>query len=169
MSWKTCKAHLRRTINTAYELCRRQRHRSIQEQHLALMRRMFPSSGSYQHGPPLLLRLREPPVTRTPRSYAALRLPAHLRSQLRFPSPSTYLFGECFFLAGPCEHPLPRSRWRLVTGSPYHRSFSEEWTGPPRLLGRPLGARPGHPPRQVCHSLAHLTVMALLPSENLDS
>ena len=38
--------------------------------------RMFPSKGSYQHGPPLLRRLREPPVTRLHRSYAALRLPA---------------------------------------------------------------------------------------------
>ena len=37
---------------------------------------MVPSKGSYQHGPPLLRRLREPPVTRPPRSYAALRLPA---------------------------------------------------------------------------------------------
>jgi hypothetical protein len=37
---------------------------------------MLPSKGSYQHGPPLLHRLREPPVTRPPRSYAALRLPA---------------------------------------------------------------------------------------------
>jgi len=43
----------------------------------------------------------------------------------------------------------------------------EEWSGPPRLLGRPLPARPGQSPRQVCHLLAHLSlaVMALLPSE----
>jgi len=57
----------------------------------------------------------------------------------------------------------------LSSGSPRLRptSFAEEWTGPPRLLGRPLCARPGHPPRQMCHSLAHLTVMTLLPSEHL--
>lgn len=40
VSWKTRKARLRRAINTAYELCRRQRHRSVPEQHLALTRRI---------------------------------------------------------------------------------------------------------------------------------
>jgi len=40
LSWKTRKARLRRAINTAHELCRRQRHRSVPEQHLALTRRI---------------------------------------------------------------------------------------------------------------------------------
>jgi hypothetical protein len=40
---------------------------------------MFPSSGSYQHGPPLLRRVRVPAVPRLPRSYWALRLPVRLR------------------------------------------------------------------------------------------
>jgi hypothetical protein len=113
----------------------------------------------------LLRRLRVPTVTRPLRSYAALRLPAHLRSQLRFPSLSTYLFGGCFFLAGTREHPLSRSRRRfLSTGSPSCRCSPEEWPGPPRFLGRPFRARHGRTPRQVCHPLAPLLVMALLPS-----
>ncbi len=33
----------------------------------------------------------------------------------------------------------------------------EEWSGPPRLLGRPLRARRGQSPRQVCHLLAPLS------------
>jgi len=40
LSWKTRKARLRRAINDAYDLCRRQRHQSIPEQHLALQRRI---------------------------------------------------------------------------------------------------------------------------------
>jgi len=40
VSWKTRKARLRRAIKTAYELCRRQRHMSIPEQHKALVRRI---------------------------------------------------------------------------------------------------------------------------------
>jgi len=40
ISWKTRKARLRRAINAAYDLCRRQRHRSVPEQHLALKRRI---------------------------------------------------------------------------------------------------------------------------------
>jgi RNA-directed DNA polymerase len=40
VSWKTRKARLRRAIKVAYELCRRQRHSSIPEQHLALTRRI---------------------------------------------------------------------------------------------------------------------------------
>jgi group II intron reverse transcriptase/maturase len=40
LSWKTRKARLRRAINAAYELCRRQRHRSVPEQHEALKRRI---------------------------------------------------------------------------------------------------------------------------------
>jgi group II intron reverse transcriptase/maturase len=39
-SWKTRKVRLRRAINSAYDLCRRQRHRSVPEQHLALKRRI---------------------------------------------------------------------------------------------------------------------------------
>ncbi len=40
MAWKTRKDRLRRAIKAAYDLCRRQRHRSIPEQHLALKRRI---------------------------------------------------------------------------------------------------------------------------------
>ena len=40
LSWKTRKARLRRAIKDAYDLCRRQRHRSVPEQHLALKRRI---------------------------------------------------------------------------------------------------------------------------------
>ena len=40
MSWKTRKARLGRAINTAHDLCRRQRHRTIPEQHAALKRRI---------------------------------------------------------------------------------------------------------------------------------
>jgi len=40
ISWKTRKARLRRAINDAYDLCRRQRHRSVPEQHAALKRRI---------------------------------------------------------------------------------------------------------------------------------
>jgi group II intron reverse transcriptase/maturase len=40
ISWKTRKARLRRAINAAYDLCRRQRHRSVPAQHLALKRRI---------------------------------------------------------------------------------------------------------------------------------
>jgi len=61
----------------------------------------------------LLDRLRVPPVSRRLRSYSALRLPDPLRPQLRFPLLSAYLLGECFFLAGQREHPLPRSRRSL--------------------------------------------------------
>ena len=126
---------------------------------------MFPSQGSYQHGPPLLDRLRVPPVSRRLRSYSALRLPDPLRPQLRFPLLSAYLLGECFFLAGQRGHPLPRSRRRFgSTGSPSCRCSPEEWPGPPRFLGRPFRARHGRTPRQVCHPLALLLVMALLPS-----
>jgi len=38
--------------------------------------------------------------------------------KLRFPSPPAYPFVGCFFFAGKREHPLPRHRWRLITGSP---------------------------------------------------
>jgi hypothetical protein len=38
------------------------------------------------------------------------------------------------------------------TGSPSCRCSPEEWSGSPRLLGRPLRARHGQTPRQVCHA-----------------
>ena len=50
------------------------------------------------------------------------------------------------------------------TGSPSCRGSPEEWPGPPRFLDRPFRARHGRTPRQVCHPLALLLVMALLPS-----
>jgi len=62
-------------------------------------------------------------VPRRHRSYSALRLPDHHRPRLRFPSLSAYLLGGCLFLSGIRRHPLPRSRWRLVTGSPSHRIY----------------------------------------------
>jgi hypothetical protein len=40
VSWRTRKARLRRAINTAYELCRCQRHMPVPEQHKALVRRI---------------------------------------------------------------------------------------------------------------------------------
>ena len=40
LSWKTRKARLRRAINTAHELCRRQRHLPVPMQHQALRRRI---------------------------------------------------------------------------------------------------------------------------------
>ncbi|MHC4357062.1 MAG: group II intron reverse transcriptase/maturase [Planctomycetota bacterium] len=40
MSWKTRKARLRRAIHNIHDLCRRQRHRSVPEQHAALKRRI---------------------------------------------------------------------------------------------------------------------------------
>ena len=40
MSWKTRKARLRRAIHNIHHLCRRQRHRSVPEQHAALKRRI---------------------------------------------------------------------------------------------------------------------------------
>jgi hypothetical protein len=75
--------------------------------------------------------------------------------KLRFPSLPAYPFDGCFFFAGKREHPLPRPRWRLVTGSPYHRILPGECAGPPRLLDRPFRARHSHPPRQVHPPLAH--------------
>ena len=40
-------------------------------------------------------------------------------------------------------------RWRVVSGSPWHRFSTAEMQGPPRLLGRPPLACRGHPPRRV--------------------
>jgi len=40
LSWKTRKARLGRAMEAAYDLCRRQRHRTIPEQHAALKRRI---------------------------------------------------------------------------------------------------------------------------------
>ena len=49
-----------------------------------MRRSCFPNSGSHQHGPPLLGRVRTPPRSPTcHRSYAALRLPRSLRPPLR--------------------------------------------------------------------------------------
>ena len=47
-----------------------------------------------------------------------------LRPRLRFPLPSAYLLGGCFFLTDCREHPLSQRRWRLFApGSPRHRIF----------------------------------------------
>jgi hypothetical protein len=128
---------------------------------------MFPSQGSYQHGPPLLLRLRVPPVTRPHRSYAALRLPVHLRSRLRFPLPSTYLSGECFFFAEPHEHPHPCVRRRF--GQPAPRAagtLSQGVNGVSQVTGSsPLvRATVTHPARWTISSPRSCPVIVLLPS-----
>ena len=73
---------------------------------------MGPFESSHQHGPPLLGRVRGPPVPRRPRSYAALRLPPSRR---------------------------PRLRSSLAGGLPCPSCDKEE-EGPPRCLGRPLPA-----------------------------
>ena len=48
-----------------------------------MRRSCVPISGSHQHGPPLLGRVRTPPRSRRQRSYAALRLPRPPRPPLR--------------------------------------------------------------------------------------
>src|SRR5262249_605948 len=66
---------------------------------------MFPLRGSYQHGPPLLPRVRPSTVPRARRSDAALRLPSVLRPGLRSPSSLAYLSGD----AGISQVPGPSS------------------------------------------------------------
>lgn len=59
---------------------------------------MFPPSGSHQHEPSLLDRVRVPSVPRCHSSYWALRLPALLRALALVPLAQAYLHGQGFFL-----------------------------------------------------------------------
>ena len=103
---------------------------------------MFPPRGSHQHGPPLLGRVRVPPVPRRLRSYWALRLPALLRALAPVPLARAYLHRLRFFFAGGRVRTLTRLR---RDGSPAPVApvvLGEGEAGPPRFLVRPLGYVP---------------------------
>ena len=131
-----------------------------------MRRPCFPNSGSHQHGPPLLGRVRTPPrVPRRQRSFAALRLPRPRRPPLRSSLASGLpRCGGLFFTAAPVPPLTGATPETFLPRLPISRLSPEEIRGDPRCLGHPLRACRGLRPRRVRPPLAHLAVRSLLPS-----
>ena len=115
---------------------------------------MFPSEGSYQHGPPLLGRVRCPPVPRRLRSYCSPPTSCPPSASAPVPLAFDLPLGRMLLLCRVTRHPLPRTR----------RRFGHRLSVPPDLprSGQDL---PGYwavlfvratvdTPRQVRHPLA---------------
>ena len=131
-----------------------------------MRRPCFPNSGSHQHGPPLLGRVRAPlrsptspllcsPPTPSLPSAAAPVIPRQRPTSVR---------RSCSSPPHRCPRQPVQRRRHFYPGSPQAGSLPEEKRGYPRCLGHPLRACRGPRPRRVRPHLAHLSVRSLLPS-----
>ena len=111
-----------------------------------MRRPCFPNSGSHQHGPPLLGRVRAP--LRSPTSPLLCSPPTSLvpfgRRSGR-PSPTAYPGAEVlFFTAAPVPPLTGATPETFLPRLPISRLSPEEKRGDPRCLGHPLRACRGH-------------------------
>ena len=116
-----------------------------------MRRPCFPNSGSHQHGPPLLGRVRTPP--RSPTSTLLMQpsdslVPFGRRSGR--PSPAAYPGAQVlFFTAAPVPPPTGATPETFLPRLPIGRLSPEEKRGDPRCLGHPLRACRAQRPRRV--------------------
>ena len=127
-------------------------------------REVFPSRNSYQHGLPLLGRVRVPTCSPTSTLVFSPPTPWPRRRRLRFPSPVAYL--TVGVLSGwgrshpqrrnPCGDLVPAPRWLGFTMRKYQ--------GLPGYWAVLVRTCRGRPPRRLLRPLAHIAVTALLSS-----
>ena len=116
-----------------------------------MRRPCFPNSGSHQHGPPLLGRVRAP--LRSPTSTLLCSPPtpsSPFGRRSGRPSPAAYPGAEVlFFTAAPVPPLTGATPETFLPRLPISRLSPEEKRGDPRCLGHPLRACRGHRPRRV--------------------
>ena len=121
-----------------------------------MRRSCFPNSGSHQHGPPLLGRVRTPP--RSPTSTLLCSPPTPSLPSVAAPvSPRhrpTSVRRACSSPLHRCPRRPVQRRRLFYPGSPSAGSLPKEKRGYPRCLGHPLHACRGPRPRRVQPPLA---------------
>ena len=116
-----------------------------------MRRPCFPNSGSHQHGPPLLGRVRTPP--RSPTSALLCSPPTPSLPSAAAPviprQRPTSVRRSCSSPPHRCPRQPVQRRRHFYPGSPQAGSLPEEKRGYPRCLGHPLRACRGLRPRRV--------------------
>ena len=116
-----------------------------------MRRPCFPNSGSHQHGPPLLGRVRTPP--RSPTSTLLCSPPTPSSPSAAAPviprQRPTSVRRSCSSPPHRCPRQPVQRRRHFYPGSPQAGSLPEEKRGDPRCLGHPLRACRGQRPRRV--------------------
>ena len=114
-----------------------------------MRRPCFPNSGSHQHGPPLLGRVRTPP--RSPTSTLLCSPPTPSSPSAAAPVVPRQRPGAqvLFFTAAPVPPPTGATPETFLPRLPISRLSPEEKRGDPRCLGHPLRACRGLRPRRV--------------------
>ena len=116
-----------------------------------MRRPCFPNSGSHQHGPPLLGRVRTPP--RSPTSTLLCSPPTPSLPSAAAPviprQRPTSVRRSCSSPPHRCPRQPVQRRRHFYPGSPQAGSLPEEKRGYPRCLGHPLRACRGLRPRRV--------------------
>ena len=116
-----------------------------------MRRSCFPNSGSHQHGPPLLGRVRAPlrsPTSKLLCSPPTPSLPSAAAPVV--PRKTAYLGAQVlFFTAAPVPPQTGATPETFLPRLPTSRLSPEEKRGDPRCLGHPLRACRGPRPRRV--------------------
>ena len=116
-----------------------------------MRRSCFPNSGSHQHGPPLLGRVRTPPRSPTSALLCSPPTPSSPSAAAPVVPRKTAYPGAkvLFFTAAPVPPPTGATPETFLPRLPIRRLSPEEKRGSPRCLGHPLHACRGPRPRRV--------------------